>query len=67
MIELLALNPSWWQETFLIKVPIGLLAVLLPAGTIVYLYLFKAISSCKADLAHGSRSIWITSTPSRSR
>ena len=38
MIELLALNPSWWQETFLIKVPIGLLAVLLPAGTIVYLY-----------------------------
>ena len=35
MIDLLALNPSWWQETFLIKVPIGLLAVLLPAGTLV--------------------------------
>ena len=50
MIELLALNPSWWQETFLIKVPIGLLAVLLPAGTIVYLYLFKAISFMQSRL-----------------
>ena len=50
MIDLLALNPSWWQETFLIKVPIGLLAVLLPAGTIVYLYLFKAISFMQSRL-----------------
>ena len=32
------------------KVPIGLLAVLLPAGTIVYLYLFKAISFMQSRL-----------------
>ena len=50
MIDLLALSPAWWQETFLIKVPIGLLAVLLPAGTIVYLYLFKAISFMQSRL-----------------
>ena len=30
--------------------PIGLLAVLLPAGTIVYLYLFKAISFMQSRL-----------------
>ena len=50
MTSVLALDPAWWQETFLIKVPIGLLAVLLPAGTIVYLYLFKAISFMQSRL-----------------
>ena len=34
---------AYWQET-LIKVGIGLVAVLIPAGTIVYLYLFKMMS-----------------------
>ena len=29
MTSILALDPAWWQQTFLIKVPIGLLAVLL--------------------------------------
>ena len=50
MTSVLALDPAWWQQTFLIKVPIGLLAVLLPAGTIVYLYLFKAISFMQSRL-----------------
>ena len=45
------------------KVPIGLLAVLLPAGTIVYLYLFKAISFMQSRLGPmEKRSIWISST-----
>ena len=42
MISVLATDLAYWQET-LIKVVIGLIAVLIPAGTIVYLYLFNVI------------------------
>jgi len=49
MIDLLAFEPAYWQET-LIKVGIGLAAVLLPAGTIVYLYLFKMMSFMQSRL-----------------
>ncbi len=40
---------AYWQET-IIKVLIGLAAVLLPAGTIVYLYLFKMMSFMQSRL-----------------
>ena len=40
---------AYWQET-LIKVGIGLVAVLIPAGTIVYLYLFKMMSFMQSRL-----------------
>jgi NADH-quinone oxidoreductase subunit H len=50
MMHIFGFDPSWWQETFLIKVPIGLAAVLLPAGTIVYLYLFKMMSFMQSRL-----------------
>ena len=40
---------AYWQET-LIKVGIGLAAVLLPAGAIVYLYLFKMMSFMQSRL-----------------
>lgn len=48
MIDLLG-NVPYWGET-LIKVGIGLAAVLLPAGTIVYLYLFKVMSFMQSRL-----------------
>ena len=40
---------AYWQET-LITVGIGLVAVLIPAGTIVYLYLFKMMSFMQSRL-----------------
>ena len=48
-MEVLAVDLAYWQET-LIKVGIGLAAVLLPAGTIVYLYLFKMMSFMQSRL-----------------
>ena len=35
-----AVELAWWQQTG-IRAVVGLLAVLLPAGTLVYLFLFK--------------------------
>ncbi len=49
MIPSLAVELAYWQET-LIKVGIGLVAVLIPAGTIVYLYLFKMMSFMQSRL-----------------
>ena len=34
---------AYWQETT-IRLVVGLIAVLLPAGTLVYLFLFKMMS-----------------------
>jgi NADH-quinone oxidoreductase subunit H len=48
-MEVLAADLAYWQET-LIKVGVGLAAVLLPAGTIVYLYLFKMMSFMQSRL-----------------
>jgi len=48
-MDVLAADLAYWQET-LIKVGIGLAAVLLPAGTIVYLYLFKMMSFMQSRL-----------------
>ncbi len=44
-----AIELAYWQET-LIKMGVGLAAVLLPAGTIVYLYLFKMMSFMQSRL-----------------
>ncbi len=48
-MDLLAVDLAYWQET-LIKVGVGLVAVLIPAGTIVYLYLFKMMSFMQSRL-----------------
>lgn len=40
---------AYWQQTIL-KVALGLAAVLLPAGTLVYAYLFKAVSFMQSRL-----------------
>lgn len=48
-MDVLAVDLAYWQET-LIKVGIGLVAVLIPAGTIVYLYLFKMMSFMQSRL-----------------
>ncbi len=40
---------AYWQETT-IRVVVGLLAVLLPAGTLVYLFLFKMMSFMQSRL-----------------
>jgi NADH-quinone oxidoreductase subunit H len=47
--SLLALELSYWQETVL-KVVGVLLAVLLPAGTLVYVFLFKMMSFMQSRL-----------------
>ena len=41
---------AWWFQTFVIKSPLVLLVVLLPAGTTVYLYLFKMVSFMQSRL-----------------
>jgi len=46
---LLALNPPYWVET-LTKIGIGLVAVLLPTGALVYLFLFKMMSFMQSRL-----------------
>ena len=40
---------AYWQETT-IRLVVGLLAVLLPAGTLVYLFLFKMMSFMQSRL-----------------
>lgn len=40
---------AWWQQTS-IRVVAGLVAVLIPAGTLVYLHLFKAVSFMQSRL-----------------
>jgi NADH-quinone oxidoreductase subunit H len=46
---MLAIETSWWMETIL-KSVLVLLVVLLPAGTTVYLYLFKMVSFMQSRL-----------------
>ena len=43
------LELSYWQQTS-IRVGLGLVAVLLPAGTLVYLHLFKMVSFMQSRL-----------------
>ena len=45
----LAVELAWWQQTG-IRAVVGLLAVLLPAGTLVYLFLFKMMSFMQSRL-----------------
>ena len=45
----LAVNPPYWVET-LTKIGIGLVAVLLPTGALVYLFLFKMMSFMQSRL-----------------
>ena len=40
---------AWWQQTS-IRVVMGLVAVLIPAGTLVYLHLFKLVSFMQSRL-----------------
>ena len=40
---------AWWQQTS-IRVVVGLVAVLIPAGTLVYLHLFKLVSFMQSRL-----------------
>ena len=40
---------AWWQQTS-IRVIVGLVAVLIPAGTLVYLHLFKLVSFMQSRL-----------------
>lgn len=49
MTTLLVADLSYWQETG-IRLFIGLVAVLLPAGTFVYVYLFKMMSFMQSRL-----------------
>ncbi|NNE73603.1 MAG: NADH-quinone oxidoreductase subunit H [Acidimicrobiales bacterium] len=48
-MDLLAVELAWWQQTG-IRVFAALVAVLLPAGTLVYLYLFKMMSFMQSRL-----------------
>jgi NADH-quinone oxidoreductase subunit H len=45
----LGVELAYWQQTVL-RVVIAMIAVLIPAGTIVYLYLFKAVSFMQSRL-----------------
>jgi NADH-quinone oxidoreductase subunit H len=45
----LAVELAWWQQTA-IRVPLAVVAVLIPAGTTVYLYLFKMVSFMQSRL-----------------
>lgn len=47
--SVLAIDTPWWSETIL-KSVLVLLVVLLPAGTTVYLYLFKMVSFMQSRL-----------------
>ena len=51
MSDLLTLGVelAWWQQTG-IRAVLGLVAVLLPAGTLVYLFLFKMMSFMQSRL-----------------
>ncbi len=49
MIDVFAIELAYWQQT-IIRVGVGLAAVLLPAGAIVYLYLFKMMSFMQSRL-----------------
>ena len=49
MIPLLAFDPAYWQET-LIKLGLGLAALLALTGAVVYLYLFKFVSFMQSRL-----------------
>ncbi len=40
---------AYWQQT-IIRVVVGLVAVLIPAGTLVYVYLFKMMSFMQSRL-----------------
>jgi NADH-quinone oxidoreductase subunit H len=46
---ILGIELAYWQQTIL-KILLGLAAVLLPAGTLVYAYLFKAVSFMQSRL-----------------
>jgi len=46
---ILGVELAYWQQTIL-RVVFGLVAVLLPAGTLVYAYLFKAVSFMQSRL-----------------
>ena len=48
-MSLFAVHLSYWQSTIL-RVVFALVAVLLPAGTLVYAYLFKAVSFMQSRL-----------------
>ena len=41
---------TWWFQTTVFKIPLGLAIVLLPAGATVYLYLFKMVSFMQSRL-----------------
>ncbi|MDP6240469.1 MAG: NADH-quinone oxidoreductase subunit H, partial [Acidimicrobiales bacterium] len=45
----LAVELAYWQQTT-IRAVVGLVAVLLPAGTLVYLFLFKMMSFMQSRL-----------------
>ena len=49
MTALIAVEFAYWQET-IVKVVIGLVAVLLPTGALVYLFLFKMMSFMQSRL-----------------
>jgi NADH-quinone oxidoreductase subunit H len=49
MLSFLALNSPYWLDT-LAKIGIGLVAVLLPTGALVYLFLFKMMSFMQSRL-----------------
>ncbi len=49
MTPMLAVDWAYWQET-LVKVGLGLVAVLLLTGAVVYLYLFKFVSFMQSRL-----------------
>jgi NADH-quinone oxidoreductase subunit H len=46
---ILGIELAYWQQTIL-KIALGMAAVLLPAGTLVYAYLFKAVSFMQSRL-----------------
>ena len=50
LAHFLAVNPPYWVET-LTKIGIGLVAVLLPTGALVYLFLFKKLN-CSGQVHH---------------
>ncbi len=49
MLTPLALEFAYWQET-IVKIVIGLVAVLLPTGALVYMFLFKMMSFMQSRL-----------------
>ena len=49
MMGALAVELAWWQET-VIRLLFAVIAVLIPAGTTVYLYLFKMVSFLQSRL-----------------